>query len=285
MQDLKDMVAVVTGGASGIGRGICRALAEDGAKLVIADIEASRAEEVAKNLQESGAEAIAAACDVTDPDSIAAVADKAYDTFGKVNILCNNAGVHVSGRARHMTEGDWDWLMNVNLKSIFMAVRTFLPRMLEAGEPMHIQNTASEHGVGLPDLGRAVGYTASKHAVVGFSEVLRAENEKYNLEVSVLCPGLVRTDIYDSARNRNEASYGEGQRIAKEVGEPAMADGMHPDTAGRIAVDGIKDNDPFILTHPYIREFVDRRYQQVSVALDKADARNLTVEQSGRHYR
>ncbi len=285
MQDLKDKVAVVTGGASGIGRGICRALAEDGARVVVADIEVGRAEDVAKELQESGAEAIAAACDVTDPASIAAVVDKAYDTFGKVNILCNNAGVHVSGRARHMTEGDWDWLMNVNLKSIFTAVRTFLPRMLESGEPMHIQNTASEHGVGLPDLGRAVGYTASKHAVVGFSEVLRAENAKYNLEVSVLCPGLVRTDIYDSARNRDEASYGEGQRIAKEVGEPAMADGMHPDTAGRIAVDGIRDNDPFILTHPYIREFVDRRYQQVSAALDKADARNLTVEQSGRHYR
>lgn len=284
MRDLKDKVAVVTGGASGIGRGMCRAFAAEGAKVVIADVEGDRAEAVAQALRERGAEAIAVPCDVTQRSQVEALAVKAFAAFGTVNILCNNAGVGVQGKTHGFSEGDWDWVMTVNVKAIYYAISAFLPRMIDSGQPIHIQNTASEHGLGLPKLGRSPVYTASKHAVVGLSEVLRRENSKTGLEVSILCPGIVRTDIYDSARNRDEARYGAGERISQEIGEQFMGDAMDPDVAGRIAVDGIRDGDFFIVTHPYIREFVETRYREASAALDKADARNLTEEQRGRQY-
>lgn len=284
MQDLNGKVAVVTGGASGIGRGMCRAFATEGAKVVVVDVEGDRAGTVAAELCESGAEAIAVACDVTHRAQVEALAVKAFAAFGAVNILCNNAGVGVQGKTHAFSEGDWDWVMNVNVKALYYAISAFLPRMIDSGQPIHIQNTASEHGLGLPKLGRSPVYTASKHAVVGLSEVLRRENAKTGLEVSILCPGIVRTDIYDSGRNRDEAQYGPAERISKEIGEQFMGDAMDPDIAGRIAVDGIKDGDFFIITHPYIREFVETRYREASSALDKADARNLTEQQRGRQY-
>ncbi|MDA0339242.1 MAG: SDR family NAD(P)-dependent oxidoreductase [Proteobacteria bacterium] len=284
MQDLKNRVAVVTGGASGIGRGICRALAQEGAKVVVADVEVDRALSVASELCANGAEAIAVGCDVTVRTDVEALADKAFEAFGAVNIICNNAGVGIQGKTHTFSEGDWDWVMAVNVKAIYYTVAAFLPRMIASGEPMHIQSTASEHGLGPPELGRCSVYTASKHAVVGLSEMLRRENQRHGLEVSILCPGIVSTDIYDGDRNRDEARFGEGLRVSKEHGDRFMGDAMDPNAAGRIAVDGIKDGDFFITTHPYIRKFAETRTAEVAKALDNTDKRILSEEQQGRQY-
>jgi NAD(P)-dependent dehydrogenase (short-subunit alcohol dehydrogenase family) len=277
MQDLKDKVAVVTGAASGIGAGICRAFARERTRIVVADIDLPGAENVARELRDTGADAIALPVDVTSGVSVAAFADAVHQRYGSVNVLCNNAGVGVQGDLHKHSEADWDWVMSVNLKSIFYTVRAFVPRMLETGVPAHIQNTASEHGVGLPVLGRSPAYTASKHAVVGLSDVMRRDYGQKGIEVSVLCPGLVRTRIYDSARSRPADRFGEGLRIPPDQGEPFMELGLDADIAGQIAVDGIKAGDFFIITHPHIREFADTRHEQVSAGCDKADARGIEV--------
>lgn len=272
---LTGRVAVVTGGASGIGRGICLALAEDGATVVVVDIERDKAEDVAESLWQKGVRAEAMACDLTERASVEALADRVFAEFDHVDILVNNAGVGVQSDVHALSEGDWDWVMAVNLKAIYLTVESFVPKMLAQGDGW-ILNTASEHGVGLPALGRSPVYTASKHAVVGLSDVMRRDYGKKGVGVSVLCPGLVKTDIYDSARNR-PGRFGKGERISPQVGEKFMEDGMDPELVGRIAVDGMKDGDFFIITHPHIREFVEDRERQLKSALDKADARNRPI--------
>lgn len=270
--DLKDKVAVVTGGAGGIGRGICLALGDEGATVVVVDIERDGAEDVAEALWKKGVRAEAMECDVTSRKSIEALAERVFAEFEHVDILVNNAGVGVQGDVHTLSDGDWDWVMAVNLKAIYLAVEAFVPRMLAQGGSGWILNTASEHGIGLPSLGRSPAYTASKHAVVGLSDVMRRDYGKKGIGVSVLCPGLVSTDIYDSARNRPKR-FGEGQRISAEIGEKFMEEGMDPELVGRIAVDGLKDGDFFIITHSHIREFVENRERQLACALDKADMR------------
>lgn len=279
--DLQGKVAVVTGGASGIGRGICLALADEGATVVIVDIDRERAEDVAETLWKKGVRAEAMACDVTSRKSVEALAERVSTEFDHVDILVNNAGVGVQGDVHTLSEGDWDWVMAVNLKAVYLTVESFVPKMLAQGGGGWILNTASEHGIGLPSLGRSPAYTASKHAVVGLSDVMRRDYGKKGIGVSVLCPGLVRTDIYDSARNRPDR-FGEGERISQEIGEKFMEDGMDPELVGRIAVDGMRDGDFFIITHPHIREFVENREAQLSSALDKADMREKQAAEASK---
>lgn len=273
MRELRDRVAVVTGGAGGIGRGICRALADEGARVVVADIDGERAEAVAAELRGRGAIAEAVACDVTCGAAVDRLAATVRRRFGAVGLLCNNAGVAVHGDLHTISEADWDWVMAVNLKAIYFTVRAFVPRMLEAGAPAHIHNVASEHGVGLAALGRAPAYTASKHAVVGLSDVMRRDYGRHGIEVSVLCPGMVRTEIYDCARNRPIDRFGAGRRVAPDEGEPYFALAMDPDLAGRVAVDGIKAGDFFVITHPHVRKYAQTRHDQLMAACDDADRR------------
>lgn len=269
---LEGRVAVVTGGASGIGRGICLALADEGAAVVVVDIERERAEDVAETLWKKGVRAEAMDCDVTNPKSVEALAERVFAEFDHVDILVNNAGVSVQGDLHTLSEGDWDWVMGVNLKAIYLTVESFVPKMMAQGDGGWILNTASEHAIGLPSLGRSPIYTASKHAVVGLSDVMRRDYAKKGIGVSVLCPGLVKTDIYDSARNRPKR-FGAGERITPAVGEKFMEEGMAPEAVGRIAVDGMRDGDFFIITHSHIREYVEQRAHQLASALDKADLR------------
>jgi len=196
IKDFEGKVAVVTGGASGIGRGLAYAFAKRGCKIVLADIDEQALEKVSKELSEIGAEVMTQITDVSDPEQVAHLADVSYERFGSVNILCNNAGVGGGGPIRLLTLENWNWTLGVNLFGVIYGIKHFLDRMLESKEPCHIVNTASLAGLLTGD---GEPYHASKFAVVAISETLAVECFNTNVGVSVVCPGYVNTNIIKNA--------------------------------------------------------------------------------------
>jgi len=268
---LEGRAAVVTGGGDGIGRGLVHALAERGARTVVADIELAKAEATAAELRASGADAVAAHVDVTDFKSVVALADLAFERFGAVHLLCNNAGVGAMSQVDEISEGNWQWVMSVNLGGVFNGVRAFVPRMKKQRAPAHILNTASEHGIGLPFGGTGV-YTASKHAVVGLSDAMRCDYEADGIGVSVLCPGWVNTAIWNCARNRQERFGGKAE-LPPAAGKIFEQRGMDPLEVGRIAIEGVERGDFWIMTHGEVRQIAEMRHRGVMEAFDRLERR------------
>ena len=256
MQDLEGKVAVVTGGGSGIGSGICRALAGAGARVVVADVDMNKADGVAASLRETGARARAERVDVSDLDSVTRLAEATLAEFGAVDVLCNNAGVYLGGRSRDMTPDDWRWVMSVNLDGVFHGCRVFVPLLLERGAG-HILNTASVGGL-MPSSG---AYSPSKAAVISYSEALRADLEPDGIGVSCLCPGAVATDLASCDRLRPDALGDAGNRSA--VLGPMIADGISPEEAGEIALRGIRRNDAYIFTDAAFRPAIEARFGRI----------------------
>ncbi len=201
MEQLGGRVAVVTGGASGIGRAMAERFAAEGMCIVLADIEGPALEVAGKELAGGGAEVLTVATDVADPPAVDELERQARERFGPVHIVCNNAGVagHASASWDAPT-AEWQWVLGVNLWGVINGIRTFVPALVEADEG-HVVNTAS--GAGLAPIPFMAPYTATKHAVVGLSEALFHELalRGSNVHVSVLCPGFVKTRIGASARN------------------------------------------------------------------------------------
>ena len=268
--EIAGKVAVVTGGASGIGRGIGRALAARGADVVVADVDAARAAEVAAELARAGVRSIGAACDVTERASVEALADSAWTAFGRVDVLCNNAGVGTLAPVTDTPLRDAEWLFAVNVWGVIHGCQVFVPRFLAAGRPAHVLNTGSEHSVGVPFPGMGI-YTATKHAVLALSDVLRRELESQGVGVSILCPGVVRTEIWNAGRSRPER-FGGRQESPPEFAT-FLDSGMDPDEVGRIAVAGIEAEDFFIMSHPEVRAVAEARCRDVLAAFDLADRR------------
>ncbi len=202
MEQLAGRVAVVTGGGSGIGREIALELARAGMHVVLADIELDAAERVADEVRALGPRALAVHTDVADLASVEAMADAAYGAFGAVDVLCNNAGVLIFGSAQDLKVDDWRWVLDVNVFGVLHGVYTFLPRMLERGEPAHIVNTASIASLA----GRGV-YGVSKAAILNITETLHADLAGTNVGVTALMPGMLNTRIVAAQRNR-PAAYG-----------------------------------------------------------------------------
>jgi len=205
MREFRDRVAVVTGGGSGIGAALCWRWARAGMKVVVADIDLAAAERISTALEAAEHEAIAAKVDESRAAEVEQLALLAYRTYGSVDLLCNNAGIVPSGRYRPIWEyplEDWQWALDVNLMGIVHGIRSFVPRMLEQKTPAHIVNTASVAGL-VSGAGSPV-YSASKHAVVRATEALYASLRDLGapIGVTMLCPGLVNTRIYESERNR-----------------------------------------------------------------------------------
>jgi NAD(P)-dependent dehydrogenase (short-subunit alcohol dehydrogenase family) len=265
MEQLQDRVAVVTGAANGIGRGIARALAAKGCHVVAADVELAGAEQLAAELATGGVRSLAVRCDVTEPAEVEALAERAWSEFGRVDVLCNNAGVGITNLVAETSQRDVQWIFAVNVFGVLHGCAAFVPRMRAAGCPAHILNTGSEHSLGVPFPGMGI-YTASKHAVLGLSDVLRRELAAFDIGVSVLCPAVVRTEIWNAGRTRAERFGGPVQ--SPEVFRQFMEAGMDPDEVGRIAVAGIERNDFLILTHPEVRAVAEERARTVLGAFD-----------------
>ena len=203
MKDLAGRVAVVTGGASGIGRGLAERFAAESMRVVLADIEEPPLRETVRAIQGAGGEAMAVTCDVSSWPSVEALRDACTRAYGPADVLCNNAGVAATGTMADLSLESWEWCLGVNVWGVIHGCRAFLGAMIERGSG-HIVNTASILGhLSSAGLGP---YNVSKHGVVAISETLHAEMlaQSTGVGVTCLCPGLVSTNILDSERNRPE---------------------------------------------------------------------------------
>jgi NAD(P)-dependent dehydrogenase (short-subunit alcohol dehydrogenase family) len=266
MEDVKGKVAFITGGGSGIGLGMAGAFIRTGMRVVIADIRPDHLEQAARLLEAGGA-VHAIQLDVTDRDAMSRAADETERVFGKVHVLCNNAGIAATGPMKLATYSDWDWTVSVNLGGVINGVQTFLPRILAHGEGGHIVNTSSMSGI-LPHAGAGL-YITTKFAVVGMSEALRSELTVENVGVSVLCPGPVQTNIAECGRTRPahlaDTGYGESDKNRQQHSVSPLY--MDAAKVGDRVLEGIKRNDLYIFTHSEFREGIRSRCEAVMAAV------------------
>lgn len=262
LPDLDGKVAVVTGGASGIGRGIARQLTREGAKVVIADIEEGALKQAATEL---GATPVPT--DVSDPASVQSLAKEVIAQFGTVHVVCNNAGIGPMALVSDLTLDDWRWMVGVNLWGVIHGIHTFLPILKDNPDGGHIVNTASMAGLDPPP--RLGAYATCKFGVVGLTEVLaqELEAEGSKVGVSVLCPGTVRTNIGYSSRNRPAHLADIGLLdIDIELEDNPAYRWIMPDEAGAVAVRAIKNGALYALTHPDWYDRVAARHEKIAAA-------------------
>ena len=263
MDDLSGKTALVTGAGSGIGRGIALALAREGANVALADIEEGTAAAAAREVEALEVRALAAQLDVTDEAAQRALAERVEAEFGALHIICLNAGVLSAEPVSEAAEADWQWTFGVNLFGVVRGVRACLPALRRQAPNAHILITASVAGL-RPNEAVPIGvYSASKHAVLAYAEVLHDELATQGIGVSTLCPGGVRTQIGVAGRNRPDDYGGPNDDIAFGQAGSGLSGGMDPEEAGRIAVRGIKAGRRLVLTHPETREQVEARYARI----------------------
>ena len=264
----RDRVAVITGAASGIGAGIARMLVEAGSSVVLTDIDEPALEVVATELRAAEGRVHVHRADVSEVGELDRLAAATIEAFGEVHLLVNNAGVMTRATLADSSAEDWQWIFDVNLRGVVEGVRAFLPHLRDTA-PSHIVNTGSMAGLApRPDANLGV-YSASKAAVVVYSELLRAELAAEGIGVSVLCPGPVSTQIWGAERGRQER-FGEGH----EMTEPGRGgSGMPADEVGRIVLDGVRANEGFIFTHEDSRGRIDQRIERIGGSLDWLAAR------------
>ncbi|HLW94824.1 MAG TPA: SDR family NAD(P)-dependent oxidoreductase [Solirubrobacteraceae bacterium] len=255
MEELEGRVAVVTGAASGIGLGLARRFAQEGMRVVLADIEDEPLEAAVEELRGGGAEAIGVATDVSDGAAVEALAQATIDRFGAVHVVCNNAGVESGARFADIPVATWEWVLGVNLWGVLHGCRVFLPLIREQGEG-HIVNTASLAALAT-GLATFAPYTTSKFAILAASECLELEllAAGERIGVSVLCPGVVTTNMCDAERNRpaevpSTADDPLRQTIIGRLRELSVEVGMDPARVAEMVVDAIRTRRFFVLTHP-----------------------------------
>jgi len=265
LQELEGKVAVITGGGSGIGASLARACAAAGMQVVVADVNGERAEAVAAELPalNPGASAIARAVDVSDAAQVDALADLAFDTFGAVHLLCNNAGVSPAGKVWEFSADEWQWLVGVNLFGVANGIRSFVPRMIEQGEG-HVVNTAS--GAGFVTTPRLGPYSATKHAIVAITVALRNELDGTGMGASVLVPAGVATNIGDSMVRPSvtdpDVINDEFMALASGLDETSMQV-IEPDLVAEVTLVGVQEGWPYIVMGPGQEVGVRARYDEI----------------------
>lgn len=266
MKDVEGKVAFITGGASGAGFGMARVFARNGIKVVIADIRQDSLDRAMDQFTDTaGIHPIQ--LDVTDRQAFIRAADETERVFGKIHILCNNAGINLFVPIEECTYNDWDWVMGVNFGGVVNGVQTFIPRIRKHGEGGHIVNTASMAAF-LP-AGLAGIYTAAKFGVRGLSEALRLSLYQYNIGVSCFCPGLINSTIYESERIRPDdlaspENTAKNQQFMETLPEIHKF-GMSPEEVGEKVLAGIRKNSMYIFSHP---EFKDEMRELFNIALN-----------------
>ena len=266
MKSFEGKTAVVTGAASGIGRALAERFAEARMQVVLADIEQDALERATRELEERQYQVIGVVTNTMIRDSVQSLADRAIEAFGKVHILCNNAGVASATAAPvwALPSSDWDWVMGVNFHGVLYGIQAFVPHMLEHAEESHIVNTASLAGL-MPGGGP---YGVSKHGVLALTEGLHRDLTAAgaNIGASVLCPGFVNTNIFDSERNRPAELATTASGASEEMMIPLRAmlqQGMDPAEIADIVFRSIEEERVYILPHPAWDDFVRGRVEAV----------------------
>jgi NAD(P)-dependent dehydrogenase (short-subunit alcohol dehydrogenase family) len=257
---LKGRGAFITGGASGIGLAIASNLARRGARVAIVDIDASAAEKAAAELRNSGADTIALQADVTDAASLERAVQEAIAAFGRLHLICCNAGAFTSSSVAESSAADWEWLISINLMGVVNTIHATLPHLLEHGDGGHIVNTASVAGhMSMP--GIAI-YSATKFAVVALSEALRGELKEQDVGVSVLCPGVVKTNLLETSGQHRPERFG-GPTQLETMLDDTVPGGTDPDDVGRQVCDAIEAGRFYIFTHPELRPIIESRLREI----------------------
>jgi NAD(P)-dependent dehydrogenase (short-subunit alcohol dehydrogenase family) len=266
VQDFSNKVAVVTGAASGIGRAMAQRFAAEGMRLVLADIEHSPLLQFAGELRAAGTQVVAERVDVSKPGDLEMLAAKAYDEFGAVHLLCNNAGILPPGAPVWKEPlSTWHWTLNVNFFGVLHGVQAFMPRMLKANHEAHIVNTASLAGLTTRPLMSA--YNVSKHAVVALSECLYAELQLTTdkIHVSVLCPAFAKTRLAESARNKPESVQADPSASCGfyEALKQVVEEGTPPEEIVGAMMKAVRENQFWILTHPHLDRGIRERFESM----------------------
>ena len=286
MEQLQDKVAFITGAASGIGLGIAGACVGAGMKVVMADVRREPLESAAASLASDGAVVLPLLLDVADRGEWSACADRVRRELGGVDLLCSNAGVNFVGPTHEATYEDWDFALGVNLGGAINAVRTFAAAMASSGRGGHIVITASVSGL---FAGSGVGvYVTSKFALVGLAESLRADLLQFGVGVSVLCPGPVQSELFESTQQVRPAQF--AATGSKPLLPPGVARGDTPifrtaltgAEVGEQVLRGVRRNDLYILTHPEIRPVLDARAAALLAALPSATVAAARLEAQSR---
>ena len=271
MQEVQNRVAVVTGAASGIGLGIVRALTGAGVHVAMLDIEEQALTGARGEFDTANVDVQPFVCDVGDRGQVREVASAIHAHYGRIDILCNNAGVAAGGPIDETTEDDWDWVLGVNLQGVVNGMRAYVPIIKAGGAGGHVVNTASI--LGLRTGPRMSIYAASKYAVVAISESSREDLAPWKIGVSALCPGMIDTRILKSERNRPAAftkhSTGMVESVARgEMERRFAAEGLDPDIVGEQVLDGIRKDKPFIFTHASLAEDIRERMERILGCFD-----------------
>ncbi len=283
MLNLEGKVAFITGGASGIGLGIAGTFVNAGMKVVIADFRQDHLDQALtffkRQHQEKSVHAIR--LDVTDREAFFSAADETERVFGKVHLLVNNAGVGILGPIKQAGFDDWDWGLNVNIGGVVNGIQIFLPRILKHGEGGHIVTTASMGGV-LPLAGSVI-YSTTKGAVVAMSEALRGELAPDNIGISVICPGLVSTNIQESElirpdKYKQDSGYGDLEKQLES--QPNTLHSMSIEECGGRVLRGIRNNDLYIFTHREFKEGVAERMAAMLAAFPDEEINQARAEES-----
>jgi len=268
MKEFQGKVAVITGGASGIGRSMAERFAEEGMKIVLADIEIEALHKAEAEMKADGAEVLAVQCDISKAHDVKMLAQKTVEAYDTAHILCNNAGVGMTGFTWEIDLEDWDWVMGVNLYGVIYGLHYFVPIMLENGEDCHIINTSSMAGLtsGL----NMSPYFVTKHGVVAVSETLHKELETLgsSINVSVLCPAWVDTKINESDRNRPKGavevdeSNGSASEFREMVAQ-ALKQGLRPEDVAQMVFEAIENEEFYILPHPHWKDHIQTRLTDI----------------------
>jgi NAD(P)-dependent dehydrogenase (short-subunit alcohol dehydrogenase family) len=273
MKDFRGRTAFVTGGASGMGFAMAEAFGAEGMNVMLADIEEGALSRAVEALRAKQIRCEGVVADVSSRNSLRKAALETIAKFGKVHVVVNNAGVAVSAPMERLSEADWRWVLDVNLKGVANGVEIFVPLIASHGEGGHIVNTASLAGL---FTGPGIEpYSATKYAVVGMSEGWRAELKSRNIGVSVLCPALVNTNILDSQRNRPNA-YGGARPLGDEqrarVRQMMEQGGMPASVVAMAVLEAVKDDTLYIIPHPEYRSAVEPRLEAIERGFDRAQA-------------